>query len=406
MPRLLNLNSYHYRRGGADVVYLDHAALFAAEGWSNAFMAMHHPDNLDSEWSPYFVDELQHGHNYGALEKARMAVKVVYSLEAKRKAQRLVRDFLPDVAHAHNLYHHLSPSVLAALSEAGVPTVMTAHDYKLACPAHEMLLDGKVCERCKGGRYVHCLTNRCIKGSTALSGLVMVESAVHAWMGSYVNHLARIVVPSQFMGRKLVEWGIPERLVHHVPNAVNPAAFAPSADVGDYFVYFGRLAESKGVRTLVKAAHDAGVKLVLVGTGDLEAELARAADGDRLQVLGRRSGNALWDVVARSRAVVLPSEWYENAPMSILEAYALGKPVLAADIGGIPEMILPGQTGWLFPSADVSALAAMLQTVAAMPAGALLTMGRAARAHLEADYAHATYLTRMKSLYRELGVTC
>jgi glycosyltransferase involved in cell wall biosynthesis len=104
--------------------------------------------------------------------------------------------------------------------------------------------------------------------------------------------------------------------------------------------------------------------------------------------------------------VVLPSEWYENAPMSILEAYALGKPVLAADIGGIPEMILPGQTGWLFPSADVTALAARLQTVAAMPAGALLTMGRAARVHLEADYAHATYLTRMKSLYRELGVTC
>ena len=118
MPKLLNVNSYHYRRGGADVVYLDHAALLEANGWANAFFAMHHPLNEATPWSKYFVDELQYGSSYGVLQKIRMAGKVVYSLEARKKIDRLIRDFRPDVAHAHNLYHHLSPSVLCGAQGA------------------------------------------------------------------------------------------------------------------------------------------------------------------------------------------------------------------------------------------------------------------------------------------------
>jgi glycosyltransferase involved in cell wall biosynthesis len=336
-----------------------------------------------------------------------MAGKVIYSLEAKKKIDRLISDFCPDVAHAHNLYHHLSPSVLSALKTRGVPTVMTAHDYKLACPSHEMLQGGKVCERCRGGRFVNCVSHRCIKGSLALSALVAIESAVHRWAGSYVDCLDRIVVPSRFLGAKLVEWGIPERLIHHIPNAVNPSAFTAVDEVGDYLVYFGRLAASKGVRTLVDAAKKTGAKLVVVGTGELEEELRASVVGyGNVSLVGRKSGGELWQLVSGSRAVVLPSEWYENAPMSILEAYALGRPVLASEIGGIPEMIDVGQTGWLFRPGDLEALAAAMEHVFALPTSRLREMGLSARLHVEQNFSTNAYFERTTRLYRDLAVQC
>jgi glycosyltransferase involved in cell wall biosynthesis len=405
--RLLNINSYHYRRGGADVVYLDHAALFESMGWANAFFAMHHPLNEATPWSEYFVDELQYGSSYGTLQKIRMAGKVIYSVEARKKIERLIDDFRPDVAHAHNLYHHLSPSVLSALRARGVPTVMTAHDYKLACPSHEMLQGGKVCERCKGGRFLNCITHRCIKDSVALSALVALESAVHRAAGSYVNYLDRIVVPSRFMGDRLAEWGIPRRLIHHIPNAVDPRGFEPSDEVGDYLVYLGRLTASKGVRTLIEAARRTGVPLVVVGTGELEDELRTSARGcDNVHLVGRKSGAELWRLVSGSRAVVLPSEWYENAPMSILEAYALNRPVLAAEIGGIPEMIDVGRTGWLFRPGDAGALADAMQQVFSLSSIRLREMGMHARQLVEERFSTAAYRARMVELYRDLGVQC
>lgn len=139
MARLLSLNTYNYRRGGSDVVFLEHDAMFRAQGWDTAVMAMHHPKNDPSPWSQFFADEIEFGHKYGALDKLAMAGKVIYSGEAKRKISALLDKFPTDVAHAHCIYHHLSPSVLDELKQRGIPTVMTAHDLKLACPAYKML---------------------------------------------------------------------------------------------------------------------------------------------------------------------------------------------------------------------------------------------------------------------------
>lgn len=404
-PKLLNLNSYHYRRGGADVVYLDHAALFARQGWDTAFFAMHHPQNEPSVWSHYFVDELQYGAAYGALQKVQMAGKIIYSIEARQKLAALIKVFRPDIAHAHNLYHHLSPSVLSLLHAEGIPTVMTAHDLKLACPSHEMLLHGRICERCKGGRFIHCVTNQCIKQSTVLSTLVAIESAVHRMAGSYTRHLSHIIVPSRFLGTKLVEWGVPQALIHHVPNAVDVHAFQPATAAGQGFAYIGRMTASKGVVTLVEAAKRTGLPLQMVGSGELDDSLrARASGHPNIRFAGRLNGDALWQAVVACRALVLPSEWYENAPMSILEAYALGRPVIGARIGGIPEMIDTGETGFLFESGNVDALAAEMERVAALPDAQLQRLGAAARQRVVRDYSNQTYFANMLALYASLGV--
>ena len=149
-PRLLAINNYFYRRGGAKTVFLDQIALFEAAGWDVVPFAMRHPDNLPSPWSDYFVSEIEYGRRTGPLTKAAQAAKIVYSLEARRNIRALVRRAPPDVAHAHNVYHHISPAIFGALKAEGVPVVMTAHDLKIACPAYKMLSGGRVCERFRG----------------------------------------------------------------------------------------------------------------------------------------------------------------------------------------------------------------------------------------------------------------
>lgn len=406
MPNLLSINTYHYRRGGSDAVFFEHDALFRDLGWDTAVMTMHHPKNIASPWSEFFVDEIEFGHAYGALRKLAMAGKIIYSLEARRKLDRLLARFRPDVAHMHCIYHHISPSVLPLLKERGVPVVMTAHDLKLCCPAYKMLNRGGICEKCKGGNLLNVALNRCLRDSLAVSSLVMVESAVHRALGLYRDNLDCIVTPSEFFRNKHIEWGWPKEKLVFIPNFVQAQEFIPRFEPGDYFFYFGRLAPEKGVATLIRAAARAGVRLRIAGTGPEEAALktlAAEAGGD-IEFLGFVSGELLWKQVREARAVVLPSEWYENASISILEAYACGKPVIGARIGGIPEMVSEGETGWLFDSGSVDGLTERLAQIQNWPVTEIAVMGQQARRRVEERFNKALYVDRMRSLYESLGV--
>ena len=356
MPRLLSINNYYYLRGGSETVFFEHGRLFEASGWDVVPFSMHHPKNLPTDWSNYFIDELEFGQDYSLVQKLVRVPKVVYSFEARRKLAALLDAAPPDVCHAHNIYHHLSPSILGLLRSRGIPTVLTLHDLKIACPAYNMLAPDGICERCKGGRIHNVVRHRCINGSAMMSSVIMVEALVHRLIGSYSRSVSRFVSPSRFYIEKLVEWGMARSLFTHVPNFVDASRFRPSYEPGRYFVYFGRITREKGIATLIRAAAASRVRLKIVGTGpDLDAMRQLAVElGVEAEFAGYLSGEALQSAVRESRAVVLPSEWYENAPMSVLEAYALGKPMIGAQIGGIPELIQNGDTGLCFRAGDVA----------------------------------------------------
>ncbi len=404
--KLLSLNTYNYRRGGSDAVFLDHDRLFRDAGCETAVFTMHHPKNEPSPWSDYFADELEFGNAYSLRQKLIMAGKVVYSWEARAKLERLLGNFPADIAHAHCIYHHLSPSVLSLLHQRGIPTVMTAHDLKLACPAYKMLNKNGICEKCKNGNLLHVIKNRCIHNSLTTSTVVAVESAIHKSLRMYKNNLDRVVTPSIFFRDKLIEWGWnPEKLIY-IPNFINANQYAPQYEPGDYFLYFGRLAPEKGVDTLIKAALTAGVKLRIAGTGPYEAELRALlpAHSEQVEFLGFYSGENLRSLIREARAIVLPSQWYENAPISILEAYASGKPVIGACIGGIPEMLQEGETGFLFESGNVSELADKLRIISDTSNHQISEMGRAARRYVCATFTAERYFNDMLTLYESLGV--
>ena len=404
-PRLLLLNAYHYRRGGADVVCLDQDELFRARGWDTAFMSMHHPKNLPSPWSGHFVEELEFGQAGGVVDKLVKAGKVVWSFEARRRLRGLLDVFPADVAHVHNIYHHLSPSVLPVLSAAGIPTVLTAHDLKIACPAYKMLNAEGICERCRDGSVLNVVRHRCVRDSLAASAIVAVESGLQRTLRVYRRHVGRVIAPSRFYRDKFVEWGWPAEQISYVPNYVDATRFEPSYAPQDYVLFAGRLAPEKGVATLVRAALAAGVPLRVAGTGPLEAELRTLPQAERVEWLGFCSGEALWAQVRGARALVLPSEWYENAPMSVLEAYASGTPVVGADIGGIPELI-DASTGWTFRSGDVDDLARVLSAVATTPDATIAAMGRAARRRVESEFNLERHVGDVLDVYRGLGVRC
>lgn len=391
-------------RGGAEAVFLRHNSLFEGAGWGVIPFAMRHEKNLSSPWEKYFIQEIEFGNDYSFLEKAARAPKVIYSLEAKRGIGRLIQDQRPEIAHAHNVYHHISPSIFGVLKRAGIPTLLTLHDLKIACPAYQMLASDGVCERCKHGRISNVIRHRCIKNSLSLSTLIFFETWVHRLLGCYRDNISRFIVPSRFYREKLVEWGMDREKIVYIPNFADISSFSPCARVGKRFVYFGRLAREKGLETLVEAAALAGVPLTIVGTGPQEEALRNLASmrGADIDFAGYQKGAALHELIHDSRAVVLASEWYENAPMSILEAYALTRPVIGADIGGIPELIRRGETGDVFEAGNAQALAAALEEFSRMPDPDIVSMGREGRKWVEEEFSSRRYLDRVSSLYTQL----
>lgn len=405
--RLLAINNYHYRRGGAEAVFLDHMTMFSDAGWDVAPFAMQSEKNLASPWSRYFVSEIEFGEQPGLLTKLNHAGKIIYSREAQRGIAALVNDFRPEIAHAHNVYHHLSPAIFRTLKAAGIPTVMTAHDLKIACPAYKMLSHGQVCEKCRNGNITQVLLNRCAKNSVALSGLLLLETAVHRALGLYRDTLDRIIVPSRFYRNKLIEWGWPAELLAYIPNFVDPAFLSSERQAeGDYYLFAGRLAPEKGVKTLIEAVGKAGIRLVIAGTGPDEAELRAQAERASAEIdfVGHVGGERLRQLIGAARALVLPSEWYENAPVSVLEAYGLGRPVLGTDIGGIPELIEAGHTGLIARPADAEDLARQLAGLEAMGTEGRSALGQAGHDWVKENFSAAAYRQRMLALYAELGI--
>lgn len=406
MPTQISVTSYYYRRGGAEAVMLDQNALLAGAGWDIVPFAMEYEQNFETDYDDYFVEEIDFASDYSAVEKIRKVAKSVYSLEARSAIGRLIDDVRPDIVHAHNVYHHLTPSIFGAIQKKDVPVVMTVHDLKIGCPSKLMLAPDGICERCKGGKTWNAIGQRCLKDSLALSTVAAFETTLHRMLGSYRKHVDLFILPSHFHTNKLVEWGLPAHKTRYLPNAVDVSALTADFTPGDRFVFVGRLSEEKGLRTFVSAVAAAGVAATIVGTGPQEPELRSLVEttGADVHFVGYQTGDALFEIIRAARALVLPSECYENAPVVLLEAYGVGTPVIGSNLGGIPELIEADVTGLLATAGDVGSFATALSAMQATSSADLEAMGRSGRAFVEGRFTREQYLAGLLGIYSELGV--
>ena len=370
--RILQINKFFHLRGGADTFFFKTCDLLSTHGHEVAHFSTRHEKNNPSPYSRYFVDGFteQDVPKLSWAQKAGGFVHGIYSRPAYRALQALVRDFQPDVAHVHNLNYQLSPSIFDALHDAGVPAVMTLHDYTIVCGAGTLFVHDQNCERCRGGRHYHALLQRCFHDSIPASAMVMLSHYRNPLRGAW-SRVNRFISPSKFMRDKLADFGMPRERISHLPNFIDFAA-TPQAGrhPGEYILYFGRFSRNKGIDTLLRATESIQTPLMMVGDGPELPEIQRCAArrGGRLIVKPfTTSREELKQIIANSRFVVVPSIWYENQPTTVLESYALGKTVVASDSGGIPELVDEGTTGTLFRASDTSDLKAKIEFGAAHP---------------------------------------
>jgi glycosyltransferase involved in cell wall biosynthesis len=401
--RVLHVNKYLYRRGGAESYMLDVAAMQAAAGHEVEFFGMDHPENPPRRYAAHFPPHVElEPPPPGVRRRLAATARMVWSPQARRGMDEVLECFRPDVVHLHNIYHQLSPSVLRPLAERRLPAVMTLHDYKLVCPSYLMLDHGRVCEACLDGHFVHAVTRRCKDGSLPASAVLALESTVHRATRAY-GPVPVFICPSRFMAAKMAAGGVyPDRLAV-LSNFVDAGPITPKSRPGGGVVYAGRLADEKGVDVLVEAVGRlGGARLEVAGDGPRRAALeALAADRapGRVRFHGRLPRERLLELVRSAAVAVMPSRCHENQPMAVLEAFACGVPVVATDLGGLPELVEGGRCGLVVPAGDAAAMAAALAGLLADPERAL-AMGRAARGRAATEFAPDRHLAGLERLYR------
>jgi glycosyltransferase involved in cell wall biosynthesis len=325
---------------------------------------------------------------------------MLWSTSARAGLARVLAEFRPDVVHLHNIYHQLSPSVVAAARDAGVPCVLTLHDYKLACPNYQMLDNGRLCDACVTGGPLQAARRACKDGSRAASTLLAVESWLHRRLGAY-DGIGVLLAPSRFLAGVLDRAGVyPDRL-RVLRHPAEP--LTPKAEPGGGVVFAGRLAYEKGVDVLIEAAArlPAGVPVDVAGDGPAAGSLRELADRvapGRVRFHGRLDRDRLHELIRASAVAAVPSRWYENQPLAVLEAFACGVPVVGTDLGGLPELITPGVDGEIVGAGDPSALAAALTGVVAVPDRAF-AMGRAGRDKVSREFRPDDHLDGLRAAY-------
>lgn len=350
--KILMVNKFFYIKGGSETYYFALKRLLEAQGHTVIDFSMQDEKNFTSKYSKYFVENVNYNSAEGLKKKLKAGFNIVYSKEAKKKFEQLVIATRPDIIHLHIFQHQLSPSILDVIKKYNLPTVYTAHDLKMLCLNYKMMHHGKICEECKGQKYYRCAVNKCVKESFAKSCINVAEGYIHKWRHSY-DVIDKIITPSAFYKKKFEEFGIPSKRVVHIPNFLDTEKPEVNItnDCEEYYLYFGRLSEEKGLLTLLRAFQGINAKLYIVGTGPIKSEIEEyilAESITNVKVLGFMSGQPLKDIVGNAKAVILPSEWYENGPYSAIEALQMGRPIIGADIAGIPELV--DGNGYLFKS--------------------------------------------------------
>lgn len=383
--RILLVNNFYYDRGGDCTYFFALKKLLEDKGHKVSVFSMHHPRNIDSEYSKYFVSYINYAEevkNKNLYSAYKVLSRSIYSVEAKEKIERLIKDEQPDVIHLNNIRHHITPSILYPIKKKNIPVVWTLHDYQLICPNISFLAKGRICEKCKKRKYYWPLLVKCKKGSFLASTMAAIEHTIQMITKVY-DSVDFFIAPSEFLRNKFADYEFQKNklvLLNYFINVDRDYNRVPS---GNYILYIGRLSEEKGVKTLIDAVHKANAfDLKVVGDGPLKEELILYANlkktNNKIEFLGHRDRKEVFELLEKCKFLVIPSEWYEVTGQVIFEAFACGKPVIGSRIGGIPEFVKDNETGLTFERGNSDELAKTIRDLNYDP-DSIDKMGQAGR---------------------------
>lgn len=370
--RILFVNKYNYIKGGSETYLFGLKDKLEKEGHETAIFSMKDTKNFSSDYSDDFVNAIDY-ENTSMLSKVKNGFNLIYSFEAKSKIENVIKDFNPDVVHLNLIYHQITPSIIKTINKLNIPIVFVVHDYKIICPNYKMFNDNKVCNKCIGGNFISCTTNKCHKDSYIDSALLSIEAYTHKVLQSY-NFVDEFIFPSSYIEKQFLESYFSETNKEKFTKISNFV----SSDYYDFkfknqyitkkkqILYYGRLSQEKGVDLLIKAVErlDSDVVLKIVGTGPEEKRLQEYVETKKLNNIkfcGFKTGDNLKKIIAESMFVVLPATWPEVFGLTNIEALALGTPIIGSDIGGISELITK-DVGFLFEPGNLGDLVDQLNT--------------------------------------------
>ncbi|MBN2411432.1 glycosyltransferase family 4 protein [candidate division KSB1 bacterium] len=405
---VLMIHKFHYIEGGAERYVFNLSQLLQKKGDVVATFSMHHPRNFPSPYADYFVsyfnpDQLRDSRD--PIKTLKKAAKVIYNQEAQRKLAMLIEETRPDIAHVHSVYHHISPSIMKTLKEYHIPVILTLHDFKLVCP-NIVFLDGKnrICEACRGKYFWKATLKKCFRESYGASLLVTLEATIHNMLRSYKKNVDLFHSPSAFLAGKISEYGYGHKPVKVLPYTLDVDSFEPRYKKSDYFVYAGRMSVEKGVLFLIDAMKRIkGKELYLIGTGPLDNVIKQRIEKEKLdniRMLGYKSGDELREMISSAAFTVMPSLCHDNSPLAIYESLSLGKAVLGASFGGIPELVEDGIDGYIFKAGDMNDFVTKANLLIDNPQ-ATINMGRRGRKKALQIFAPDEHYEKIMELYEQ-----
>lgn len=356
--RILLVNKFHWLKGGSEKYYFELGQLLKEHGHEVAYFSMKNEKNISTGDKEYFVEEIDL--NTGSKLKA---LDVIYSKNNYKKMIDAIEDFKPDVIHVNNFQRQLSSSIIKAANDKKVPVVFTAHDVQAICPAITMMDNDKnVCELCMKGKYLNCVKKSCNKGSKAKSLIGAIEGYYYRNKKIYNGKISYIITPSEFYRTKFIEDGTDSKHIEAIHNFIIASDYDVKTEIGDYALYFGRLSKEKGINNLIEAfAKCKKGKLYIAGEGPEKEKIEEFIKGHKLEkrvkLLGFLNKEEMTDATRKARFIVVPSIWYENCPYSVMETLAIGKPVIGAEIAGIPELVIDNENGFTYKYNDIEELA-------------------------------------------------
>lgn len=406
--QVLNINKFYYLRGGTERYVFALTKLLKDHGHEVIPFAMKDNRNLPSPWSKYFVSHLELGQP--TLGMAAQFERSIWSGESKAQLNRLLNVVTPDIAHVHLIYHHISPSIFPVLKKAGIPIVMTLHDYKVVSPNYVLYCHEQALQPTFYNNYIGTIAKRCMKDSLPVSAAAVIEFAFHRLFKIYERYVDVFIAPSQAVKDICVRGGLNEKKIAVIPHFLDQdfLAMADKARTArskqPFFLYFGRLSEEKGVDKILEMLHIYKVKVpvLIAGSGPLQSKLeaySKAKGLDKqVKFLGHLEKKELMKLIQQAWAVIMPSQFDEPFGFAALETMALGTPIVASDRGALPN-IIPSNLGEIFPADDRQAMALALKEVITWDRAKLK---RDAKKLIEKHYMPERHYAALMTVYHHL----
>jgi glycosyltransferase involved in cell wall biosynthesis len=417
--RIITASKFYFLKAGLERYLFNITETLRNKGHEVIPFSSNYKKNLLTDYDKYFAEYIELGgeEKITLSQKLTALKRIFYNEDSAKKMGRLLDDTKPDIVWGFGVHRHLSPSIFMEAKKRNIPVMHRLSDYNIICPDSRLTKgDDSICYGidCPTKGYHNAIKHRCVrltqgnkgkKASLAASIIGAAELYMHNKLKFYVNNVDKFIAPSNFLRNTMITAGIPENKIVHVPIYIDAFKYTPQYESSPYLLYFGRLNWEKGLPILLDAmAELKHIKLMIVGDGPERENLEKIKNRKNLvnvEFTGKLYGNDLSRIIKNSRAVVLPSVWFDNSPHVIFEAFANGKPVIGANIGGIPEYIDQNTDGLLYTFNNSGELADKINFLMSQPA-ICKEMGISARKKVELFYNPRVHYIKVMSLMEDL----